>query len=335
GPTMDAHLGSLKSSPDSKIVTATHGSVPNGIYVYDFNNTTGVLSTKFSDSSPGGYSYSQEFSPDNKILYYALLNNSNIYQYDLTVANNAAFLASKQIIGTTANAIGYKMCALQIAANGKIYAALHGQTSLGVINSPNILGTGCGYVDMQQSLSGRSSTLGLPAIVTSLIRPVNKIVASDSCVNRFVQFGLLDTFKIVSYDWRFALLTTPNVLVGTASVYNPVMQFNSAADYLVTAINHYACYTDTIYDTLSILPLPVISLDPINVSCFGLNDGAITAAGSGTTAPYMYVCMEQYIYHSCNNRFGPDKVYSNSNRCKGLRIARQHCDHKSGSGTRY
>lgn len=288
GPAMDAHLGSLKSSPDSKIVTATHGSVPNGIYVYDFNNTTGVLSTKFSDSSPGGYSYSQEFSPDNKILYYALLNNSNIYQYDLTVANNAAFLASRQIIGTTANAIGYKMCALQIAANGKIYAALHGQTSLGVINSPNTLGTGCGYVDMQQSLGGRSSTLGLPAIVTSLIRPVNEIVASDSCVKRFVQFGLLDTFKIVSYDWRFALLTTPNVLIGTGSVYNPVMQFDSTADYLITAINHYACYTDTIIDTLSILSLPVISLDPANVSCFGLNDGAITAAGSGTTAPYTY-----------------------------------------------
>ncbi|MCE9540591.1 MAG: PKD domain-containing protein [Bacteroidetes bacterium] len=288
GPAMDAHLGSLKSSPDSKIVTATHGSVPNGIHVYDFNNTTGVLTTKFSDTSPGGYSYSQEFSPDNKILYYALLNNSNIYQYDLTVANNTAFLASRQIIGTTANAIGYKMCALQIAANGKIYAALHGQTSLGVINSPNTLGPGCGYVDMQQSLGGRSSTLGLPAIVTSLIRPVNKIIKSDSCVKRFVQFGLLDTFKIVSYDWRFALLATPNVLIGTASVHNPVMQFNSTADYLLTAINHYACYTDTILDTLSILPLPGISLNPTNVSCFGLNDGAITAAGSGTTAPYTY-----------------------------------------------
>ena len=189
---MNVHLGSLKASPDSKTVTATHGSTTVGFFVYDFNNASGALTLRFSDVSVAGYPYSQEFSPDNKLLYYALLNNSNIYQYDLTTTTNAAFLASRQIIGTTANTIGYKMCALQIAPNGKIYAALHGKAFLGVINDPNVMGTGCGYVDMQQDLAGRLSTLGLPAIVTSLIRPVNEIVASDSCVNRTVQLGLLD-----------------------------------------------------------------------------------------------------------------------------------------------
>ena len=289
GPTMNNHLGSLKASPDSKIVTATHGSTTVGLFVYDFNNATGVLTSKFSDVSVSGYPYSQEFSPDNKILYYSLLNNPNIYQYDLTVPDNTSFLASRQIIGTTANTIGYRMCALQVASDGKIYAALHGKTSLGVINSPNTLGTGCGYVDMQQGLAGRTSTLGLPAIVTSLIRPVNAIVLNDSCAKQVIQFGLLDTFKIVSYNWQFASATAPNVLIGTSALYNPVMQFDTAGNYIVTAINQYACYTDTIIDTVTIFPLPIISLTTANISCFGLTDGSITASASGATAPYSYV----------------------------------------------
>jgi PKD repeat protein len=288
GPAMDNLFGSLKTSPDSKLVVATHSGSPNGIYVYDFNNTTGVLTSKFSDVSPGGYSYSQEFSPDNKILYWTLLNNPNVYQFDLTVANNPAFLASRQIIGTTANGNGFRMCALQIAPDGKIYAALQQQTSVSVINNPNVLGVGCGYVDMQQSLAGKVCGLGLPALVTSLIRPVNKIIISDSCVKQTVQFNLLDTNKITGYNWSYAKLSTPNNVIGTSAIYNPTMQFDTAGDYLITAVNHYACFLDTIIDTISILPLPIISLTAKNVTCFGLNNGSIVATSSGTVAPYTY-----------------------------------------------
>jgi gliding motility-associated-like protein len=288
GPSMDHLFGSLKVSFDNKTVVATHSGNPNGVWVYDFNNTTGVLSLKFSDASPGGYTYSQEFSPNNKILYVTALNNPNIYQYDLTVANNAAFVASRQIVGTTANTTGYMMCALQIAPNGKIYAALQQVSSLGIINNPNTLGAGCGYVDMAQSLAGKTEWLGLPAIVTSLIRPVNKIVVNDSCEKRVVHFGLLDTNKITSYNWNFATLAAPNTSIGTSSVYNPTMQFNTADNYLVTAINHYACFIDTIIDTLRILPLPNVTHIYSNVTCFGLNNGTITITASGTTAPYTY-----------------------------------------------
>lgn len=281
-------FGSLKASPDSKIVTATDG-YHQALYVYDFDNTTGILTPKFSDNAIAGYSYSQEFSPDNKILYYTLLNNPNVYQYDLTAPDNTAFLASRQVIGSTSNPIGYRMCALQLGPDGNIYAALEGQPYLSVINDPNVLGTGCGYVDMQQDLAGRSSTLGLPAIVTSLIRPVNKIALSDSCVKVPIQFSLLDTNKITSFNWYFSKLSSPNVILDSFTISKPVKQFDTAGYYLVTSINQYACYTDTILDTIHILPLPSLAFTISDVSCFGLSNGTITVNPTGGVLPYTYL----------------------------------------------
>ncbi|MGZ8550618.1 MAG: hypothetical protein ACXWV2_08155, partial [Chitinophagaceae bacterium] len=280
-------FGSLKASPDSKIITATDG-YHQALYVYDFNNTTGALTPKFFENSIGVYSYSQEFSPDNKVLYYSLLNNPNIYQYDLTAPDNTTFLASRQLIGTTSNSIGYRMCALQLGPDGKIYAALQGQSSLGVINNPNVLGNGCNYVDMQQGLAGRTSQLGLPAIVTSLIRPVNRIILSDSCVKTAVLFTLLDTNKITGFNWRFSKLSSPNVIIDSSTASKPVKQFDTAGYYLVTAINQYACYVDTIIDTIHILPLPSLSFNQTNVTCFGLNNGTITVNPTGGVLPYTY-----------------------------------------------
>ncbi|MGB3947815.1 MAG: PKD domain-containing protein [Bacteroidia bacterium] len=289
GPSVSNHLGSLKSSPNSKIVTATYGSAPNGLYVYDFNNATGILTLKFSDVSVSGFSYSQEFSPNNVFLYFTALNNPNIYQYDLTSIDNNAFLASKQVIGTTSNNVGYRMCALQIASDQKIYAALHGQNKLGVINTPNAAGNACNYVDMQQDLGGKTCQLGLPAIVTSLIRPVNNITLSDSCINSTIEFSLLDTSKIISYNWSLFSLNNPNVVIQSSNNPSFSKQVDSTGYYIIRAINQYSCIIDTLVDTIRIIPLPSIAITSSNVTCVGLSDGTITTTELGTNTPYSYL----------------------------------------------
>lgn len=288
GPITGIDYGSMKASSNSKMIAATH-AFGNQLHVYDFNNATGVLSNKFSNTNAVGQSYGVEFSSDNKVLYNTGLSDRNIYQYDLTVVNNAAFLASKLSVGSTATVgCGYTACALQLASNGKIYLALCNDNMLSVINSPNTLGIGAGFSDRTVGLGGRMSVLGLPAIVASLIRPVNKITMRDSCQKQAVYFGLLDTSKIVTYDWRFATLANPNSAITASTIFNPVKTFNVAVDYLVTAINHYACYTDTLVDTLHIVPQPILSLTSTMVDCFGAANGAITATPTGATAPYTY-----------------------------------------------
>jgi gliding motility-associated-like protein len=288
GPTTGIDYGSMKASSNSKMIAATH-AYGNQLHVYDFNNTTGVLTNKFSNTAAVGQSYGVEFSSDNKVLYNTGLSDRNIYQYDLTVGNNAAFLASKLSIGSTATPSGgYTACALQLASNGKIYVALFGDNVMSVINSPNTLGVGAGFSDRTVALGGKISQLGLPAIVASLIRPVNKITMLDSCQKQAVYFGLLDTSKILTYDWRFATLANPNSAITASVLFNPVKTFNLAGDYLITAINHYACYTDTLIDTLHIVPQPTLSLTPTMVDCFGAANGAVTVVATGATAPYMY-----------------------------------------------
>jgi gliding motility-associated-like protein len=278
----------LKSSPNSKLV-ANANYYSNSVEVYDFNNTTGILSPKFSLAGAASASYGVEFSLDSKVVYNTGLYDRNIYQYDLTVANNAAFATSKTSIGTTATAgCSYFPAALQLAPNGKIYIALCGDNMLSVINSPNTLGVACGFSDRTVSLAGRTSVLGLPALATSLIRPKNKITSMDSCQAQKIYFGLTDTSKIISYDWRFAKLATPNNLVSSSTLYNPVKTFATADNYLIMAINHYACYVDTLIDTLRIVPLPTTTLTATMVDCFGAANGAIATVAATGTAPYTY-----------------------------------------------
>ncbi|MEQ1733766.1 MAG: PKD domain-containing protein, partial [Bacteroidia bacterium] len=291
GPITGRDIGAVKASPNSKLIAAAYG-LTKDLYLYDFNNTTGMLTNKFSDANATtGQSYGVEFSPNNKLLYFTGGQTRNIHQYDLTVANNAAFLASKLSIGSTSTpGCGtYTTTALQLASNGKIYVALCNDNKLGVINMPNTLGVGAGYSDRTVDLGGKISQLGLPALVTSLIRPVNTITPQGGCVNELVQLGLTDTSKIDTYNWRIATLANPLAVLASSTVFNPTHTFTTIGDYLVVAINTYACYTDTIIDTLHIgntLNLGFTSVPPL---CNGGANGTITANITGGIAPYTYL----------------------------------------------
>ncbi len=182
GPSTTLNFGYMKASPDNKLIAMAHGN--NGILVCDFDNTNGILTRKFDDNLPNA-DYGIEFSPNSQLLYAAAIGGSgdpNIYQYDLTAPNNPAFQASRTIVGTTTNTNGanYLIGALQLAPNGKIYVALPGKTFLGVINNPDVPGTGCNYTDMAQSLGGRSHFLGLPTFPSTFNVPPNKIISKTN-----------------------------------------------------------------------------------------------------------------------------------------------------------
>lgn len=66
------------------------------------------------------------------------------------------------LVGHSSN---HKIGALQRGPDGKIYVAREDNSFLGVIGSPNTLGTACGYVDDGLKLGGRRSKLGLPGFV--------------------------------------------------------------------------------------------------------------------------------------------------------------------------
>ncbi len=168
--------GCMKISPNGqKLGVALYN---NGAYnttnyhnfeIYDFNNTTGAVSNSLALSTGtttlnyyyyGGWGC--EFSPDGTKFYGSRINNyvnnpAGIYQWNLCAGSNSAIIASVYTVGT-----GYNYGAMQVASNGKIYCSQWGQTSLGVINSPNSLGSACSFSSASQSLGNKTSYYSLP-----------------------------------------------------------------------------------------------------------------------------------------------------------------------------
>jgi len=181
----DDQRGYLKLSPDgTKMASA---NVNRGLYLYDFDATTGSLSNeqRINVSAKNKAPYGIEFSPNNELLYVhtfnpdfnAPVNSSNLLQYDLTVAN---------ISGSEVNLDERDIYrgALQLGPNGKIYRSLslayqQGTQYLGVINNPNQRGTAAGYQHNAVNLQGRMATQGLPPFVQSFFAKTELVKNAD------------------------------------------------------------------------------------------------------------------------------------------------------------
>lgn len=159
--------GSLKASPDgNKLGYALGGSAGVTTELYDFNRSTGVVSNAITlNNGTFSAAYGIEFSPNNQVLYVCEFNGSTIQQYNLAAGTAALIQASTTIISTGSNT----KANLQLAQNGRIYVGLAYQAFLGVINNPNTLGVGCGYVNNAVNLSGRTCGLGLPNFMPCLL----------------------------------------------------------------------------------------------------------------------------------------------------------------------
>ncbi|HYF03959.1 MAG TPA: M43 family zinc metalloprotease [Patescibacteria group bacterium] len=138
--------------------------------LFDFNNTTGIL------TNPQTYSirnaYGLEFSPDISKLYVSSFDDRSIYQVVLgknTLTDTIRVIWSEKSGANTGGS-------LQLAPNGKIYYAggrgFGGNTRyarrLGVINAPNESGILCGYNDVGIVLNGGQNNSGLPNFVQSI-----------------------------------------------------------------------------------------------------------------------------------------------------------------------
>jgi hypothetical protein len=169
-PGLGGAQGQMKASPDGKKLALVNGNVtPSVAECFDFDKSTGVISNMLSlQTNPVWGYYGVSFSPDNSKLYLACTMNGNgIYQFDLAAGggNPADVLASKTLIAGNYNYLG-----LQLASDGKIYAARSPfgyNPYLGVINDPNWAGTACNFVDSAVYLDGHSASYGFPNFVDS------------------------------------------------------------------------------------------------------------------------------------------------------------------------
>lgn len=256
----DSH-GYLKFSPTGQKLSISVSYV--GIELYDFNNSTGIVSnplTLISNTLEMNFR-GCEFSPDGTKLYaghnISGSTNSKLIQWNLSAATNSAILSSSTNIPSSS----LDPQAFQLAPNGKIYIATPGSQSLSVINNPNATGVACNFVYGGQPIS-------------AVINP------SISSYSRF-DLPYMITEKINTPCVTQTVNNPQSICAGQFySISNH--SYSTSGSYIDTLQNVFACNDIVILKTqLVVNALPNLSVSPVSPIC--INDSiTLTASGAST-----------------------------------------------------
>lgn len=233
-------IGALKFSVDGTKLAAVHSFQNDLVELMDFDNRTGVISNpvtfKPNVTLPTLTGiYGAEFSTSGRLLYISSNNvatePATLYQFDISSMNAATIMASKQIIAQPYPWFGG---ALQLGPDKKIYYALWKDTSISVIDDPDVYGPGCNFRYNKIFLSkviSEPSQFGLPSVISSDLdaqfAPYNFLRTGGDCRNFDVSFDLNRTTGIDSVYWDFGD-------GGRSTSLTPVHHYNLPGNYTVT-----------------------------------------------------------------------------------------------------
>jgi gliding motility-associated-like protein len=200
--TSDA-IGYMKISPNGAKLCYASETGFHKCYLYDFDNSTGMVSNGFLLSDLANYG--AEFSPDNSKLYLCRYGNFKLVQYDLST-NNATTIVNSAIVLVEQSSSNIQYGgALQLGPDNKIYIARSNKEALDVIDKPNLLGNNCNYISNAIALNGNICFAGLPNFVAkySTVNPCGKLTASfihtSPCGNDDVTITVIATFGSSPY----------------------------------------------------------------------------------------------------------------------------------------
>jgi len=277
-PSIGSEHGYMKVSPDgNKIAVANY--YDDSAFLFDFDNTTGVVSNPFLLPMQSGRegAYGVEFSPDSSKLYINSVisssGNAILYQYDLSDNNQ------RYTIGVHPD---YRT-ALQLGVDSKIYQAHTisygtGTHKLSVINNPNEVGTACNYSHASVNLpSTMMCHEGLPPFIQSYFL---QITGLNVAVNTSADFEVTSNLALTTVDWDFGdgtTLTTTSDNPPENTHSEAIHDYTTPGIYTVTATIHLAIGCDvTVATTIEIYPLPIISPIADITSCDENENGLVS-----------------------------------------------------------
>jgi len=182
--------GEMAVSPNRKKIALTDQNIlfnpPLGTEMCDFDPATGKASNAIMLDSLG-LDQSVCFSPDNTKLYVSQYGptyfNGALVQYDITLATPAAIIASQIPIIDS-----FDLCApacgaageIRAGPDGKIYCTANADSTgvsqyIGCINSPNLRGTACNYVNNAISFPAVKGMGLAQCLGTQFVKPLPPI----------------------------------------------------------------------------------------------------------------------------------------------------------------
>ena len=264
-------IGYLKASPDGTMLAAAdHWGFSNGLDLFEFDRATGILSNNIELSNLFSTSlYGVEFSPSGQYLYVSEeVSNGSVYQYDLMAGTYIDINNSKTFIGSASTYGG----ALQLGPDQKIYHADNMSTNLGVINSPNLPGLSCNYIQNGVTLNYGSCGIGLPTFFSSIFSSpvyINSFTFNNPCLGDTIFFNIANTL-IDSVFWDFG---DPNSGVNNNSIKNnPFHVFSTSGTFYITLYSYFNGVIDTtvtVVDNIFIPDKPIVDLGNDTAICKG------------------------------------------------------------------
>ncbi len=273
-----ASKGYLKVSPDGSTI-ASANNTDYSVGIYNFDNSTGVITHLVTDDSytnPGGNDpggpYGVEFSSNSARLYIGEWKaNRRIQQYDLSSGDPTTILNSRVVVvsvGQNANPIG----ALQLGPDNRLYIARYQSPYISRINQPNVLGTGCGFVENATGLGGRECRYGLPPFIQSFFYLTVDFYWDEPACNGYItQFYASASDTPDSLKWTF-----PDG--SNSTVMNPSYLFTGGPGlYGVGLVVYLYGQSKTIQRFIRIQPTPEVFIGNDSTICasetFLLNAG--------------------------------------------------------------
>lgn len=139
GTSSDTIIGMafcVKFSPDGSMLAVTK---PNGIDLLNFDRASGAFTfhSQITGLSTGRRPYGVEFSPNNLYLYYTTIFGGELRRHDISLGTQA--YSTDPLIATEPDGGrgNYRLGALQLGPNGKIYGTQVSEPSLLEIADPN------------------------------------------------------------------------------------------------------------------------------------------------------------------------------------------------------
>lgn len=227
GETMNQHFrnntGYMKVSPDGEQLCQTHfpsigpnGQQPNFVQLFDFDNSTGIISNARKIGLNDAFYTNCEFSPDSKLLYLTRPYENAVDQLEIRLPSVTQVNASRiRLQGL----IGYQ--GIQLAIDRKIYLIGNSRDISAILN-PDIKGDGCRLTTDHIRLSAGMGMYGSPGFINdAAVNPANgfSFLIEDACAGSVRFSGTTTLSGNLTWQWDFGD-------GGTSTEQNPIHTFN-------------------------------------------------------------------------------------------------------------
>jgi PKD repeat protein len=273
GADIDVAKGYMKVSPDGATIAKANAGLKS-VEIFDFDNTSGVVSNAMIDASLGGEPYGVEFSPDGHFLYintWKSIPGQILYQYDLHAGGQQEIIDSRIQVASGCNG------ALQLAPDNRIYVAMAQSQYLSRINKPNEPGSDIDFNYNAVYLDGRNCMWGLPPFIQSFFSFNAGFYNDPPCFGTPTQFYENSSQTPDSVFWDFGNSASGDDNYSTE--LDPTHDFTSPGLYYVKLTVWIQGEEDIASKLLTVSEPPDVDLGEDTFFCEG--DTHILDAGEG------------------------------------------------------